>query len=302
MLAVPLLKMGSVNLLRLHHYWCATSCIIVILQLVNRTRWCFTASSQLQLPLLAARVAEAGTQPSHATSAVHRLRRRVSPSVILPIAATVFVGASRYRAQGGPIPTSRPARVVCRAGQTIKVNPEIRTERIIRQSTVAALHELLLKDGLKIMMSGAESQELAEEPGQVYCYLSPLEIPGVQKTQIRLTCSLSLPRPGLAILQMHELANLLEDESNGVMVFDETWSTRGSVRAEVTNTLTFRQVGSDLSVVYYVRTSCVSPLPEWVTISIDPFNALINGFAAESLKVSSNALLDTIEQRCASLR
>lgn len=182
------------------------------------------------------------------------------------------------------------------------MNPEVRVERTIQNFTVQDMHSLLSTDGLELMVSGAESREPTGEPGMVYCYLPPLEppFPGISKTQLRLTCSLSLPRPGLAILKMHEFANLIYNEDTNTMEFDETYSTRGSIKAEMTNILSFRQQGSDLSVVYQVSSNSSSPLPDWFTIPMDVFTPFINGFVSEAIKGSSKEVLDTIEESCKS--
>jgi len=165
------------------------------------------------------------------------------------------------------------------------------------------LDNLLASEGLQLMVSGAQSSEAADSAEQVYCYMPVLKspVPGIGSTQIRLTCSMRLPRSGLAILKTEELANLIEDGATGKMVFEEAWSTRGAVKAEMTSTLMYQQAGAGLRLVNSIRTNFKSPLPEWFPIPEATFSAFVKAFVREALTSQQNTMLDQFQQRCASI-
>jgi len=187
------------------------------------------------------------------------------------------------------------------AGRKVSVRLESRVERVLRQTQAEMVDKLLASEGLNLMVAGAESMAPSEETGKVYCYMPVFEspIPGIRNTQVRMTCSIRVPRSGLAILTTDEFANLLEDEKTGVMTFDETWSTRGVIKAESTNTLSFRQIGPDVSMVSSVRASSSSPLPDWFPIPEEVFNPVVQTFALEAFKGAQIKMLDVFEERCA---
>jgi len=207
-------------------------------------------------------------------------------------------GAPRKR--GAQCCTIRFAKPDNRA---VRVNIESRVERMFNGMTVEGLDTLMASEGLQLMVSGAQSSEPADNAGRVFCYMPVMQspVPGIKNTQIRLTCSMRFPRSGLAILKTEELANLVEDGATGKMIFEEAWSTRGAIKAEMTNTLMYQQAGAGLNLVNNIRTTSRSPLPDWFPIPEAAFSAFVQAFVREALTSNQNTMLDRIQQRCANV-
>lgn len=237
-----------------------------------------------------------------AISAPVRWQRGVTYNTVAS-AAVVASGLCVQRWGGAPSRrgarwcTIRSARPYDRA---VRVDIESRVERVFDGITVERLDTLMASEGLRLMVSGAQSSEPAESAGQVFCYMPVMQspVPGIGNTQIRLTCSMRLPRSGLAILKTEELANLVEDGITGKMIFEEAWSTRGAIKAEMMSTIMYHQAGAGLNLVNSVRTSSKSPLPEWFPIPEAAFSAFVQAFVREALTSNQNTMLDRIQQRC----
>jgi len=242
---------------------------------------------------------------SIAASAPVQWQRSVTYNAVASVA--VVASALPLQRWGGAASRRRARRGIVRLARSddraVRVDIESRVERKFNGTTVEDLDDLLASEGLQLMVSGAQSSEPAGSDGQVFCYMPVMQspVPGIGSTQIRLTCSMRLPRSGLAILKTEELANLIEDGATGKMVFDEAWSTRGAIKAEMSSTLMYRRAGAGLSLVNAIRTTSRSPLPEWFPIPEAAFSAFVQAFVREALTSQQNTMIDRIQQRCAGI-
>lgn len=187
--------------------------------------------------------------------------------------------------------------------RAIRLNLDSRMERVLEGATVQALDALFESEGLQLLVSGADFSEPAADDGSMYCYMPVLEspVPTINSTRIRLTCSVRQPRSGLVLLNTDEMANLIQDSATGEFMYDETWSTSGIIRADMTSTLTYRQAGANVSLVHNLRSSTRSPLPDWFPFPEDAFSNFVKAFVREAIASQQSTLLDQIQQRCAEL-